>query len=107
MATVTDDVLTLRTNLAPTAMTKAIHDGRVASDIVKLDLCGPDPAQGGFKDMVIRHMYDCGELAIVTYLQAKCYGKPWVLLPAPVFAAGRPPGALLCDFGSLKPRAGE
>jgi 4,5-dihydroxyphthalate decarboxylase len=84
MASMTSDVLTLATNLAPTPMTKAIHDGRVSSDIVRLNLCGPDPAQGGFKDMVQRNLYDCGELAIVTYLQAKAFGKPWVLLPAPV-----------------------
>jgi len=84
MATVENGVLSLRTNLAPSPYTKAIHDGRVTSDIVKLDLCGPDPAQGGFKDMLRRNMYDCGELAIVTFLQAKCYNKPWVLLPAPV-----------------------
>lgn len=84
MATTASDLLTLKTNLAPTPMTKAIYDGRVASDIVKLDLCGPDPAQGAFKDMVRHNLYDAGELAIVTYLQAKCYGKPWVLLPAPV-----------------------
>ena len=84
MATTADDVLTLRTNLALSPMTKAIHDGRVTSDLVKLDCCGPDPAQNGFKDMVRRNMYDAGELAIVTYLQAKCYNKPYVLLPAPV-----------------------
>jgi 4,5-dihydroxyphthalate decarboxylase len=84
MATTADDVLTLRTNLAEYPVTKAIRDGRVTSDIVTLDCCGPDPAQNGFKDMVRRNMYDAGELAIVTYLQAKCYGKPYVLLPAPV-----------------------
>jgi 4,5-dihydroxyphthalate decarboxylase len=28
--------------------------------------------------------FDAGELAIVTYLQAKSYGKPFVLLPTPV-----------------------
>jgi 4,5-dihydroxyphthalate decarboxylase len=77
-------MLVLKTNLAPSPVTKAIHDGRVTSDIVSLDCCGPDPAQNGFKDMVRRNLYDAGELAIVTYLQAKCYGKPWVLLPAPV-----------------------
>jgi 4,5-dihydroxyphthalate decarboxylase len=84
MATAATDVLTLRTNLAPSPQMMAIHDGRMSSDIVKLDLCGPDPAQGGFKDMIRQRMYECGELAIVTYLQAKAYGKPWVLLPAPV-----------------------
>jgi 4,5-dihydroxyphthalate decarboxylase len=84
MASVSNDLLTLRTNLAPSPMMQAIHDGRVSSELVKLDLCGPDPAQGGFKDMIIREQYDCGELAIVTFLQAKAFGKPWVLLPAPV-----------------------
>ncbi|MAN11931.1 MAG: phosphate ABC transporter substrate-binding protein [Sphingobium sp.] len=84
MATSAEDILTLRTNLAEYPVTKAIRDGRVTSDIVKLDCCGPEPAQNGFKDMVRRNMYDAGELAIVTYLQAKCYGKPYVLLPAPV-----------------------
>lgn len=84
MARTADAVVTLRTNLAQSPMTQAIHDGRVTSDIVKLDCCGPDPAQNGFKDMVRRNMYDAGELAIVTYLQAKCYAKPYVLLPAPV-----------------------
>jgi 4,5-dihydroxyphthalate decarboxylase len=84
MATTADAVVTLRTNLAQSPMTQAIHDGRVTSDIVKLDCCGPDPAQNGFKDMIRRNMYDAGELAIVTYLQAKCYDKPYVLLPAPV-----------------------
>lgn len=84
MATTADAGVTLRTNLADYPVTKAIRDGRVTSDIVTLDCCGPDPAQNGFKDMVRRNMYDAGELAIVTYLQAKCYGKPYVLLPAPV-----------------------
>ena len=52
--------------------------------LVTLNCCGPDPAQNGFKDMVRRNVYEAGELAIVTYLQAKCYNKPFVLLPAPV-----------------------
>jgi 4,5-dihydroxyphthalate decarboxylase len=34
--------------------------------------------------MVRENAFDAGELAIVTYLQAKAYGKPWVILPAPV-----------------------
>jgi len=84
MGTVENNVLTLRTNLAEYPQTKAIRDGRVSSALVKLDICGPDQAHNGFKDMLRRDMYDCGELAIVTYLQAKAYGKPYVALPAPV-----------------------
>ena len=81
------DVLTLRTNLQDYPQTLAMKDGRVTSDLVRLDFQGPALAQNGFKDMVRRNLFDAGELAIVTYLQAKCYGKPYVALPAPI--AGR------------------
>ncbi len=74
----------LKTNLAEYPVTKAIRDGRVRSDIVTLDCCGPKEAHDGFKAMLRENAYDCGELAIVTYLQAKVYGKPYVLLPLPI-----------------------
>ena len=64
--------------------TKAIRDGRVRSDVVTLDICGPAEAHNGFKSMLRENAYDCGELAIVTYLQAKVYDKPYVLLPLPI-----------------------
>lgn len=76
--------VTLRTNLAEYPVTKAIRDGRVASDLVTLDICGPQQAHNGFKAMLRENAFDCGELAIVTLLQAKIYGKPWVALPIPV-----------------------
>jgi 4,5-dihydroxyphthalate decarboxylase len=75
---------TLKTNLADYPVTRAIRDGRVTSDIVTLDICGPDQAHNGFKAMLRENAFDCGELAIVTLLQAKCYGKPFVALPVPV-----------------------
>ena len=31
----------------------------------------------GFKPMVRESDYDASELAIVTFLQAKAFGKPW------------------------------
>ena len=40
-----------------------------------------------FKDVVRYLKYDVAERAIVTYLQAKAYGKPLVLLPAVVVGA--------------------
>ena len=83
MAT-TADVTTLRTNLADYPQTMAMKDGRVSSDIVTLDFCGPEQAHNGFKAMLRENAYDAGELAIVTYLQAKAYGKPYALLPVPV-----------------------
>lgn len=81
---VTCAVTTLKTNLADYPVTQAMKDGRVTSDIVTLDFCGPKTAHDGFKPMVRENAFDAGELAIVTYLQAKAYGKPFVLLPAPI-----------------------
>lgn len=76
--------LTLKTNLADYPVTMPMKDGRVASDAVKLEYCGPRVANEGFKPMVRENAYQAGELAIITYLQAKAYGKPWVMLPAPL-----------------------
>lgn len=101
----TNSVLTLRTNLAEYPQTLAILDGRVTSDLVKLDPCGPEKAHNGFKDMLRRGAYDAGELAIVTYLQAKIYGKPWVALPAPVSGRFQHHCAgYNRDFGHLDPK---
>lgn len=78
------DVPTLKTNLADYPVTRALRDGRVSSDIVTLDFCGPPQAHNGFKAMLREGAFDCGELAIVTLLQARIYGKPYVALPIPV-----------------------
>jgi 4,5-dihydroxyphthalate decarboxylase len=97
--------LTLRTNLADYAVTKAMKDGRVQSDLVTLDYCGPAPAHNGFKAMVRENKFDAGELAIVTYLQAKAFGKPYVLLPAPISGRFQHHCAgFNIDFGRLDPK---
>ena len=77
-------IVTLRTNLADYPVTMAMKDGRVSSPIANLDFCGPTVANKGFKDMLRNGAYDAGELAIITFLQAKAYGKPWTLLPIPL-----------------------
>src|SRR4029079_5004274 len=41
-----------------------------------------------FKALIRDELFDVGELAIVTYLQARAFGKPYVLMPAVV--VGRP-----------------
>ncbi|QBR01414.1 phosphate ABC transporter substrate-binding protein [Paraburkholderia pallida] len=97
--------LTLRTNLADYAVTQAMKDGRVQSDLVTLDYCGPTPAHNGFKAMVRENQFDAGELAIVTYLQAKAFGKPYVLLPAPISGRFQHHCAgFNIDFGHLDPK---
>jgi 4,5-dihydroxyphthalate decarboxylase len=77
-------VVSLKTNLADYPVTMAMKDGRVTSDLVKLDYCGPKVANKAFKAMVRENAYDAGELAIITYLQARAWGKPFVLLPIPI-----------------------
>lgn len=105
MTTTLTGVPTLRTNLADYAVTKAMKDGRVSSDIVRLDFCGPTLAHNGFKAMVRENRFDAGELAIVTFLQAKAYGKPYVLLPAPVLGRFQHHCAgYNIDFGHLDPK---
>jgi 4,5-dihydroxyphthalate decarboxylase len=74
--------VTLKTNLADSALVAALKAGKVSSPIVKFDFCGPPVAHDAFKGMVRDLALDAGELAIVTYLQAKTYNKPWTLLPA-------------------------
>jgi len=96
---------TLRTNLSEYAVTRAMRDGRVTSDLVTLDYCGPTPAHNGFKAMVRENKFDAGELAIVTFLQAKAYGKPYVLLPTPISGRFQHHCAgYNLDFGHLDPK---
>ena len=76
----------LRTNLADYPVVRALKEGKVRSDLVEFDFCGPTPANRGFKPMINEGAFDAGELAIGSFLQAKVYGKPLVLLPAVVMA---------------------
>jgi 4,5-dihydroxyphthalate decarboxylase len=97
--------LKLRANVADYPVTLAMKDGRVSSSVVSLDFCGPKTAHDGFKAMLRENAFDVGELAIVTYLQAKAYGKPWVLLPTPI--SGRFQHHCIgfnIEHGELKPK---
>jgi len=99
------EALKLRTNLQDYPVTMAIKDGRVTSPVVTLDCCGPKTAHAGFKDLLRNNKYDASELAIVTYLQAKCLGKPWVMIPAPVHGRFQHHCAgYNIEFGEIKPK---
>ena len=69
--------------------TRALKSGEVRSDLVELNFSDIKVANTGFKPLVREHKFDLSELAIVTYLQAKVYGKPYVLIPAVVLARGQ------------------
>jgi 4,5-dihydroxyphthalate decarboxylase len=79
--------LKLRTLLQDRPWTGSLKAGTITSDLLELDFDDISEASKQFKPMVRDMAYDCGELAIVTFLQAKSFGKPLVLLPFVV--AGR------------------
>ena len=97
--------VTLKTNLQDYPVTRALKSGEVASDLVRFDFAGPKSAFEGFKPMVREGKFDAGELAIVTFLQAKVYGKPVVLLPAVVMGRFQHQCMLInAKLGDLKPK---
>src|SRR5579871_4859444 len=74
--------LHLRTLLATYPHTAPLKNGEVTSTRVALDFKDVTPVWSGFKAMVRRQEFDVSEMAIVTYLIARSYRKPMVLLPA-------------------------
>ena len=62
--------------------TAPLRDGRIKSDRVALHLTEVNPIFKAFFMMVREQKFDVCEMALVTYLQAKAYGKPLTLMPA-------------------------
>jgi 4,5-dihydroxyphthalate decarboxylase len=75
--------------------TAALKSGQVASARLRLEFATVSPINRAFAPMVREARFDVCEMAIATFLQAKAYGKPLVLLPVTV-AARFQEGALLC-----------
>src|SRR5258708_25793954 len=96
--------LTLHTMLGNYPITKPLKSGAVRSDRVALDSVEVKVANTQFKQVVREAKYDVAELAIATYLQAKAYGKPYVLLPAVLVSRGQHHTiAYNAERGTLKP----
>ncbi|WP_063493308.1 hypothetical protein [Caballeronia sordidicola] len=76
----------LKTALKTYAHTRALKAGDLTDPAVDLVFEDVEPIHRAFAPMARRQDFDVSELAIVTYLQAKAYGKPVVLLPAVVAA---------------------
>src|SRR5215471_5081591 len=77
-------VTTLNVAFDDYPQTRALKGGEVKSDRVALSFSDIKPANKFFKPMVRELKFDVSEMAIATYLQAKAYGKPLVLLPATI-----------------------
>jgi 4,5-dihydroxyphthalate decarboxylase len=94
----------LRTLLGDHPCTAALKDGLIKSDSVMLDFVEYSPTNKGFKPMVRDGAFDVSEMAIVTYLMAKSFGKPMVLLPNVVLARFQHAHALYnAKSGTLTP----
>jgi len=62
--------------------TQALKSGQIKSDRVALNLTEVNPVYKAFTMMVREQKFDISEMALVTYLQGKAFGKPIVLMPA-------------------------
>ena len=94
----------LRTLLGDHPCTAALKNGSIKSDLVTLDFADYSPTNKGFKPMVREGAFDVSEMAIVTYLMAKSFGKPMVLLPSVVVARFQHAYALYnAKLGTLTP----
>ena len=85
----TQHTATLQTLLAAYPNTGALRQGELRSSLVNFAFADVKIANKAFKALVREQKFDLGELAIVTFLQAKVYGKPYVLMPAVVVARGQ------------------
>jgi len=97
-------MMRLRTLLGDHPGTSALKSGSIKSDLVAFDFADYSPTNKGFKPMVREGAFDVSEMAIVTYLMAKSFGKPMVLLPIMVMARFQHAYALYnAKLGTLKP----
>jgi 4,5-dihydroxyphthalate decarboxylase len=95
----------LRTLLGDHPGTAALKNGSIRSDLVAFDFAQYSPTNKGFKPMVREAAFDVSEMAIVTYLMAKSFGKPMMLLPDVVLARFQHGHALYnARAGKLAPR---
>jgi 4,5-dihydroxyphthalate decarboxylase len=71
----------------PNAM--ALKEGKLASPVVAFDFADVKVSNTAFKPLVREARFDLAEVAIVTFLQARTYGKPYALMPATVVGRGQ------------------
>jgi len=75
------ETLVLRTALGPYDHVRALREGTVGSDRVRLNLVDDEPIIPSFRRMVRELSFDVCEIAIVTLAQSHTYGKPITALP--------------------------
>src|SRR6187399_125239 len=78
--------ITLKTALANYPWTNPLKSGAASVPGVTLAFEDVKPVNRAFAPMAREQKFDVSEMAIVTYLLAKAYNKPIVLLPAVMFS---------------------
>src|ERR1700748_405711 len=102
----TEMAIRLRTLLGGHPGTKALKKGAVKTVLVEFDFVDYSPTNKGFKPMVREQAFEVSEMAIVTYLMARSFDKPMLLLPNVVVARFPHAYALYnAKHGTLKPAA--
>ncbi len=103
-ATAAEKIETLSVCFGTYPHTQALKDGRIKSDRVAMNFTEINPVNRAFLMMAREQKFDLSEMAIVTYLQAKAYGKPLTLMPATMLGRFQH-GAMLhnAERGTLKP----
>ncbi len=92
----------LKTLIGDYPVTHALREGKVRSSLVELDIADVRVPHTAFKRVVRDLEFDVAEIAIVTFLMAKSFGKPYRLLPAVMF--GRFQHPYLVSVSGLGPK---
>jgi 4,5-dihydroxyphthalate decarboxylase len=85
---------TLKVLIGNYAHTVPMKTGALRSDRFGLEFIEIEPVWDGFKGMIRELKYDVAEMAVVTFLMARAYGKPLVPLPAAMIGRFQQPFAL-------------
>ncbi|MDH4191021.1 MAG: hypothetical protein OEW21_12540 [Betaproteobacteria bacterium] len=100
-----DKPLRLNTLLGDYPNTAALRRGELRSPGLALDFADVKTPSSAFKRTVRELEFDVSELALVTFLMAKAWGKPLVLLPAVLFSRFQHPYLVYnAERGRLAPR---
>jgi 4,5-dihydroxyphthalate decarboxylase len=84
--------------------TRALRSGAIKSDLVDYQFDDVKVPNTAFKPLVRDAKYDCSEVAINTFLQARYYNKPYILLPATIVGRGQIHNLLYnSERGVIKP----
>jgi len=98
------DKMKLFTMIGEYPNTSALRSGAIKSDLVEYGFDDVKVPNTAFKPLVREAKYDCAELAINTFLQARFYKKPYVLLPATIVGRGQIHNLLYnSERGPIKP----